>query len=412
MRDFYLKQLKENILPFWMKNSIDRDYGGFYTCFENSTGKRISTDKYTWSQGRMVWMFTELSKMKDFNREQRTEFLHLAERGAGFLMRNCRLKNGNCTFVMERDGPPKAMAPDGILDTSIYADCFVVYGLACYAAEVRSVKIYKFAKDLFQSVILRLKSGNYLSEPYPTPAGYEMHGFSMITLMISEQIREAAEIFRDEYRTEAEAVSKSAVDRILDRFVDSNGILHEMIRTDGGSGKNNLFDRFINPGHTIEDMWIVMDYAKRIGAGATVARAAEIAKTAFKNGWDDEFGGLTLYADRDGGAPKGDTAGIESERMTGKILADWDNKLWWVHSEALYTMMLAYRLTGDAEFKDLYDKVEEYAFRVFPNPDKKIGEWIQIRDRGGAPIDKIVALPVKDPFHIVRNMIQIIELEQ
>ena len=37
-------------------------------------------------------------------------------------------------------------------------------------------------------------------------------------------------------------------------------------------------------------------------------------------------------------------------------------------------------------------------------------EWIQIRTREGYPQEKVVALPVKDPYHIIRNVILIIEL--
>lgn len=45
-------------------------------------------------------------------------------------------------------------------------------------------------------------------------------------------------------------------------------------------------------------------------------------------------------------------------------------------------------------------------------PGRKGGaEWIRIRDRAGAPRDQVVALPVKDPFHICRNLMQIIELD-
>ena len=43
-------------------------------------------------------------------------------------------------------------------------------------------------------------------------------------------------------------------------------------------------------------------------------------------------------------------------------------------------------------------------------PDHKTGEWTQIRKRDGAPQQKVVALPVKDPFHIARNLILILEL--
>jgi len=79
-------------------------------------------------------------------------------------------------------------------------------------------------------------------------------------------------------------------------------------------------------------------------------------------------------------------------------------------TEALYTLLLAGTLTGDGSFTDLYGMVHDYTFRIFPNPDKETGEWIQIRDRQGNPENKFVALPVKDPFHIIRNIILIIEL--
>ena len=64
----------------------------------------------------------------------------------------------------------------------------------------------------------------------------------------------------------------------------------------------------------------------------------------------------------------------------------------------------------DEKFRALYDKVSEYVFRVFPNPDKEVGEWIQILGRENKPLDKVVALPVKDPYHIMRNFMLIIEL--
>ena len=101
-----------------------------------------------------------------------------------------------------------------------------------------------------------------------------------------------------------------------------------------------------------------------------IQKAAQVIKRAFQMGWDQEFGGLLLFADQDGGPPRGSLAGIENERMAQKVLADWGSKLWWVHSEALYTTLLAWRLTGDDEFLALYRQVFDYTFRTFPNPDR------------------------------------------
>jgi N-acylglucosamine 2-epimerase len=57
-----------------------------------------------------------------------------------------------------------------------------------------------------------------------------------------------------------------------------------------------------------------------------------------------------------------------------------------------------------------FDRVWQYTLATFPNPDSQVGEWIQIRDRKGAPLERVVALPVKDPYHIARNLLQVIEL--
>ena len=92
------------------------------------------------------------------------------------------------------------------------------------------------------------------------------------------------------------------------------------------------------------------------------------------------------------------------------MLDDFESKLWWVHSEALYTTLLLYLETGEEAFRLWFGRVFDYAFQTFPNPDQSIGEWIQIRTRRGEPQDKVVALPVKDPYHIIRNLILIIEL--
>jgi N-acylglucosamine 2-epimerase len=119
---------------------------------------------------------------------------------------------------------------------------------------------------------------------------------------------------------------------------------------------------------------------------------------------------LLLFVDQDSGEPKGNVAEYKNHILLNKVVSDWQCKLWWPHSEALYTSMLAYNITNDNFFSNMYNKVHEYTFSTFPNKNKDIGEWIQIRDRKGNSINKTVALPVKDPFHVMRNVILIIEL--
>ncbi|TNJ64384.1 N-acylglucosamine 2-epimerase [Paenibacillus hemerocallicola] len=420
LRAFYEDHLKRVLLPFWLR-STDEKYGGFFNCYDNLGEQLVSTDKYTWSQGRFVWMYAKLASMSTdtFDSGERDRFLELARGGAKFLMDHCVLESGNCAFVMDRAGVPKLNPPNERYDSSIFADCFVVAGLAKYAAVSGDSVSLRFAWTLYRSVIRRIESGSYEMAPYPTPDGYRSHNIPMILLNVTQELLEAEEALGAAGPTNgADGSGKTEWLRgkmtaflldIMGHFVDRDGVLNEMIAADG-SRVDSLLGRYCNPGHSIEDMWFVIHAAEKLGLEPYIGRAVRTAKKMVELGWDDQYGGLLLFADRDGGQPRGDCSGLEHEAMVGQIGQNWDNKLWWVHSEALYTTMLGYSLTRDERLLADYRAIHEYTFRTFPHPDERIGEWIQIRRRNGEPISKVVALPVKDPYHIIRNVTLIIEL--
>ena len=422
---FYTHHLKSVLLPFWLSRSIDEEHGGFFTCFDNEGRTLLSRDKFTWSQGRMVWVWAKLAGMSIFSSAERTRYLALARSGATFLMQHCLLPGDRAratvAFLMTREGEPKPQAEGMPLDSSIYADCFVILGLARYAAVSGDRSALEFAHRLYRSVNERIRTGEFHTEPYPIPTGYKAHGIPMILLNTSQEMAAGLEALgMPDEAFAANQIADLCLHEIMTHFVCPDGVVHEMINSWNERIPDSVLGRYINPGHTIEDMWFVMHQARRMHmpgtsevpgtSGAMIVKAAQVVKRTFQMGWDQEFGGLLLFADQDGGPPRGSLAGIENERMAQKVLADWGSKLWWVHSEALYTTLLAWRLTGDDEFLALYRQVFDYTFRTFPNPDPEIGEWIQIRDRQGRPEQRVVALPVKDPFHIIRNVALIVEL--
>ena len=194
----------------------------------------------------------------------------------------------------------------------------------------------------------------------------------------------------------------------LNNFVDENNVLHEIVTKD-----NQFFPQILgqhmNPGHTIEDIWFMLDVVDLCGRKDQEDKIYCVALKALENGWDQDFGGILHFTGINGGEPLGDTTGVADEPMTIQ-LSGWADKLWWIHSEALYTTLLCYLRTGNAQFYDWYQKVFQYTYQTFPNQDPEVREWIQIRQRNGAPQDKVVALPVKDPYHIMRNLILICEL--
>jgi len=411
--EFYREYLINKLLPFWIERSPDGEHGGFFTCFDNATGKLAAKDKYTWSQGRMVWIMSKLGSMNScFNESERREFLALAKNGAEFIKNNAVLDGYRCAFLTDGAGKPKPASDDGVLDSSIFADGFAVMGFARYASVTGDKNFYNLAVNIYDSMMGRIKSGNYYTLPYPEIPWLKTHGILMGQIDISKELAAAMKIFGDKRYVETNMTAGPCIEEIFDRFKDKNNIIREMIYKDKGVDDNLLLTRYFNPGHTIENMWFIMHWALKNKNKSFINTAAIISRATFDYGWDKKYGGLQLFADCEGGEPKGSTTGIESEEMTRKVQNDWASKLWWPHSEALYTLLLAYKLTGEKDLFSRYEKLYEYVFATFPNPDESVGEWINIRDRQGNPENRVVALPVKDPYHTMRNVILIMDLAE
>lgn len=427
LKGFYENELTNRILAFWLPRCEDREFGGYLNCFDNSGEHLMGYDKYTWSQGRFVWLFARLASTAAplFTRAQREEFLRLAKVGRDFLMEHCLLgpDDVRCVYLMERDGSPKHVEGWEPLDMSIYADCFAVLAMAGYSAAAGDRESYVFGKRLYQSILARVESGTFNTLPYPLSKGYRAHGIPMILSNVTRELYRAAKALDPDYCPELLQLLAGFAEDILEHFADESGAVHEVIAADNRP-IGGLLGQHANPGHTIEDMWFMMEAAELLEREELVPRIAQITGRALAIGWDEEFGGILHYSAVTGGRPpvgrEADSAGTERaagtdqsagmEPVVRQVLEGWGDKLWWVHAEALYTTLLCYRRTGDPAFLDWHERVFDYTFRVFPNRDPEVREWKQICRRDGTPQDKVVALPVKDPFHIARDLILILEL--
>ncbi len=404
---FYITHLTSVVLPFWEK-AIDVQNGGVYTCFTNAGDLLLSKDKYTWSQGRFAWVWSRLSWMctNGLLTGSPEDYLGLAKGTIDFLNQHAIMDNGNCAFLLTEDGEKKESIPGKGFDTSFFADCFIVLAFEEYARVSKDLQVLDRALRLHDHIVDRLKSDDVRSEPYPIPRGYKAHSVSMIMLNVTQELAETLEGLQHKRTEEFVRASLNYATEILVTFQKGDGRIAELVPKEEGMDQT-LLSRYVNPGHAIESMWFVMKTASKYRRNECIEKAGKGLKKAFELGWDQEKGGLFRYVDMNGGKPEGEESHCLYEQM---VLETWDMKLWWPHSEALYATLLAYELTGDSEFLALYDRTHNYAFHIFPNPNPEIGEWIQIRDRVGLPVNKIVALPVKDPYHILRDILLIIEL--
>jgi len=422
LHEFYQDHLFNVLMPFWMNFGIDNEHGAFFTCFNNAGNTLISKNKYIWSQGRFLWMLSRLYyAFKDYmDKEEAEKVIDAAGKGALFLKEHALLANGKCAWVLDQKGSPIITNRDGTVvitrngdgfDLGIAADEFLIYGMAEFARAADRPEYFKFALELFDSVSGRLQSGEYKSFPHNAPNGFKTHGKSMIMLETAQELADIASFFDDPSVDRLTEIAGTSMNETINNFVKMDDkILLEMIKQDNSTAYDEMLGSYVNPGHSLEDAWFIMHFAMRISDTEAIHTGAEIVRWMTTLGWDSEYGGLLQFVHKDGGKPKGSITGNnKNDHMVKELRENWSNKLWWVHSEALYALILAYENTGDSWFLNTYWQFHDYVFKTFPNPDKKIGEWIQILDRKGNPEDKVVALPVKDPYHITRAFMHLIK---
>jgi N-acylglucosamine 2-epimerase len=373
----YRHLLLDDIVPFWMKHGIDWEYGGVLSCM-NDDGSLLSGDKFTWSQARSVWTFSAL-----YNRiEKEPQFLKVAENSVRFLLAHGRDEQGRWVYCTNREGTEILEGP-----TSIYADCFVVYGLNEYYRAVRDERLQGLIYSTFDRIRRRVEQPDFHeTAPYRLPPGRRNHGVPMMLTAVTNELLET--------RPDGalEELLSDYVSRIMDHFVRPERRLLLEFLSDRYEELPPNEGTFVMPGHAIESMWFVLHAARRTGNRELIRKATEVIRWHLDAGWDREYGGIFLGIDAEGRPPFQPHA---------------DKKPWWPHTEALYALLAAHKLTGEPWCLPWYEKVHEWSFEHYPTPH---GEWLQRADRQGRPITDVIALPVKDPFHLPRAATLIVQL--
>jgi N-acylglucosamine 2-epimerase len=371
LSDLYLRTLREDILPFWQRHSLDREQGGFFTCLDRK-GNVFDTDKFVWLQGRQVWMFAML-----YNRhEQKADWLQVAAHGADFLRKHGRDAEGNWYFALTRSGQPL------LQPFSIFSDCFAAMAFSQYALATGDAEAREIATGTFRNILARQDNprGKY-SKAVPGTRPMRSYALPMI---LSNLSLEMAWLLEPE---ELNRITRTCVRDILEVFYDRRrGLFYEHVAPDG-SRVDSFDGRLVNPGHGIEATWFIMDIARRTNDRATIEQAAAALLSTLEFGWDREHGGILYFLDADGKPPQ---------------QLEWDQKLWWVHVETLVALALAYSLTGRGEFWAWYERVHEYAWSRFPDPE--YGEWFGYLNRRGEVLLPLKGGKWKGCFHVPRGL--------
>ena len=99
----WIRDQLANVADFWLKNGMDAEHGGIYTCLDRQ-GKIYSTDKSVWMQGRCGWTYAYLCHVYGV----RKEWLDASKSCIDFLEKYCinHDAGGRLYFTVTGDGKP------------------------------------------------------------------------------------------------------------------------------------------------------------------------------------------------------------------------------------------------------------------------------------------------------------------
>ena len=377
----YEKELRENCLPFWLENSQDKEFGGYYSCL-NRDGSVYDTDKFIWLQGREVWMFAMLYN----NVEKNQEWLDCAIQGAEFLKKYGHDENWDFYFSLNREGRPL------VQPYNIFSNTFACMAFAQLAKATGNEEYAQIARKIFIRILERRSNpkGQWCKA---YPGTRPMKDFAL-PMIICNMALEVEDILED--KSVLEQTIDTCLHEVFDVFYQPNlGCMLENVSSVDGTPVDCFEGREINPGHDLEALWFMMNLGIRRGDKALIEKCVEIALKVIDLGWDKEYGGIFYFLDAKG-APQ--------QKL------EWDQKLWWVHIESAIAMLKGYQLTGNEKCLEWFMKLDEYLWNNFK--DKEYPEWFGYLNRRGEMLLPLKGGKWKGCFHVPRGLYQIWKLAE
>ena len=371
LRDVYRDGLLEDVVPFWLKHSVDRQYGGTMTALDRD-GTVIDTDKCLWQQGRFAWLLGHMHNTID----RRSEWLDVAGSCVRFILEHGPAPNGQLYFLVERDGRPLRRR------RYAFSEAFAAMAMAEYARATAQDQYAAQARGFFDNFAKFHGNAAATGIPEKTEPARRLRGlgFPMIRLNVAQSLREA---LGDESFTRA---ADECIETIARYHVkDDIQCVMECVGP-GGEIVDHFDGRTLTPGHAIEGAWFILQEAKRRGRHAgLIALGTKMLDWMWQRGWDQEYGGLFYFRD---------VRGLPVQEY-------WhDMKFWWPHNEAIIATLLAYQLTGDAKYARWHAMVHDWSYAHFPDPE--YGEWYGYLHRDGRIASRAKGTTWKGCFHLPR----------
>lgn len=371
--DRYQEDLKENILPFWLKHGLDRVHGGVYTCVDRD-GTLIDSTKSVWFQGRFGFICAYAYN----NIEANEEWLRASKSCVDFIEQHCFDTDGRMYFEVTAEGKPVRKR------RYVFSECFAAIAMSEYAIASGDRSYAQKALTLFKQILHFINTKGILEPKYCEGVEMQGHSITMILINTAARIREAIPA------VELDEQISLSIETLQRYFIHPE--FEALLETVGPNGEfiDTIIGRTINPGHCIETAWFLLEEAKYRGGDPQLTEVAvKILDWSWKWGWDKEYGGLINFRD-----------------CKGLPVQDYsqDMKFWWPQTEAIIATLYAYEATGEERFLHMHQQISDWTYAHFP--DAEYGEWYGYLHRDGTVAQPAKGNIFKGPFHIPRMMIK------
>jgi mannobiose 2-epimerase len=380
------KILRNNILDYWARYTIDNKYGGFagYVGPDNKVNEKAG--KGIVLNARILWAFSAGSR---FLKDDR--YAEIADRAYTYISDSFfDNRNGGVYWEVDYRGQPLSTKKQ------VYAQAFAIYALSEYYRLRGKSEALEKAQDIYH--LLEKHS-------YDRKYGGYIEAFSecwddLDDVRLSEKDRNSRktmnthlhvlEAYASLYRVRTEKAVGDSLKRLInvfnDHFVSSNNHLNLFFSEDW-----KLTDTIISFGHDIEFSWLFTEAAEVLKDQALIKRARGTALNMVNTFINEAF----------------DTSGgIINEKNLDSGHIDYDRH-WWVQAEAVVGLVNAYQISGEKAYLDralgLWNFIDDFII------DHKNGEWFSRVSRQGLPYSEDEKAGFwKCPYHNTRTCIEVV----
>jgi len=386
------KELLGNILPFWMRHTVDRENGGFYGTVDCDLKVEKKSPRAAVINARILWTYSAACRLYG------AQYREIADWAYDYIVKKFwDAEHGGVYWMLDYQGNPINGRKQ------IYAQAFAAYGMTEYFRATGKPESLEYAQRLFHLIeehsydpewkgYLEARGRDWtaladmrLSEKdLNSPKSMNTH------LHVMEAYTNLLRVWKD---PELQAKHKELLEVTMDRIVD-NSTGHFKLFFDM---QWNSLTGHVSFGHDIEGSWLILEAAEVLGDPALIERARKLAVAMAQSVYAE---GL----DRDGS--------LFYERNGAGVMTD-PNKHWWAQAEAVVGFYNAYQVSGEQRFADEAYRVWEYIEERIV--DKVHGEWHAKLRPGGTPYkakedgDACLVGPWKCPYHNSRVCYEMIE---